>query len=297
VHEGKVYDATPFLDEHPGGAESILISTGMDATDEFNSIHSSKAKDMLAQYLIGDLVDEAEAARRAASGSQASVASTAAPAAKQQAAAATELVALNPREKIAFKLAEKIELSHNVRLFRFALQSPQHRFGLAVGKHVFLYATINGETVMRAYTPTSSDDDLGHFDLVVKVYRANEHPRFPEGGKMSQHLDTLAVGDTIDAKGPVGHFVYNGRGSYTNNRKQGKARGFSMIAGGTGITPCYQVIKAVLKDPEDTTQLSLLYANQTEDDILLREELDELAAKHSNLKVSRHRCFVLCSLL
>lgn len=49
----QVYDATPFLDEHPGGAESILISAGMDATDEFNSIHSSKAKGMLAQYYIG----------------------------------------------------------------------------------------------------------------------------------------------------------------------------------------------------------------------------------------------------
>lgn len=35
---------------------------------------------------------------------------------------------------------EKEELSHNVRRFRFALQSPQHRFGLPVGKHVFLYA-------------------------------------------------------------------------------------------------------------------------------------------------------------
>ena len=33
---------------------------------------------------------------------------------------------------------------------------------------------------MRAYTPTSSDDDLGHFDLVVKVYFANEHKDFPE---------------------------------------------------------------------------------------------------------------------
>lgn len=37
-----------------------------------------------------------------------------------------------------------------------------------------------GEMVMRAYTPTSSDDELGYFDLVVKVYRANEHPSFPE---------------------------------------------------------------------------------------------------------------------
>lgn len=51
-----MYDATPYLDEHPGGAESILITAGADATDEFNSIHSSKAKAMLAQYYIGDLV-------------------------------------------------------------------------------------------------------------------------------------------------------------------------------------------------------------------------------------------------
>ena len=37
-----------------------------------------------------------------------------------------------------------------------------------------------GELVMRAYTPTSSDDDLGHFDLVVKVYFSNQHKDFPE---------------------------------------------------------------------------------------------------------------------
>ena len=35
---------------------------------------------------------------------------------------------------------------------------------------------------MRAYTPSSSDDQLGYFELVVKIYRANEHPRFPDGG-------------------------------------------------------------------------------------------------------------------
>ncbi len=32
---------------------------------------------------------------------------------------------------------------------------------------------------MRAYTPTSSDDDLGYFDLVIKIYFSNEHPQFP----------------------------------------------------------------------------------------------------------------------
>ena len=49
------------------------------------------------------------------------------------------VVALNPKKRIAFKLVEKHMLSHNVRRFRFALQSPQHKFGLPIGKHVFAY--------------------------------------------------------------------------------------------------------------------------------------------------------------
>ena len=50
----------------------------------------------------------------------------------------------------------------------------------------------------------------------------------------------------------------------------------------------YQVIKAVLQDEQDETRISLLYANQTEADILLREELDTLANNHPNrFQVSR----------
>jgi len=299
VHEGKVYDATPFLEAHPGGAESILISAGMDATDEFNSIHSSRAKAMLVDYYIGDLASSSSSASTAAVADVKAVAAvangtvktvvsvTADATANGMAAAVTavsatssssSLVALDPRKKQAFKLIEKTELSHNVRRFRFGLQSPEHRFGLPCGKHVFLYASIGGETVMRAYTPTSQDSDLGYFDLVIKVYRPNEHPKFPEGGKMSQHLDSLSLGDTIDVKGPVGHVVYDGKGVVSLNRKPVNLRRISLVAGGTGITPCWQVIRAICQDPEDTTQVALVYANQTPEDILLKEELEELAA-------------------
>ena len=41
-----------------------------------------------------------------------------------------------------------------------------------------------GEMVMRAYTPTSCDDDVGYFDLVVKVYFANNNPAFPLVGSL-----------------------------------------------------------------------------------------------------------------
>ena len=49
-------------------------------------------------------------------------------------------MALNPRKKIPFKLVEKVTLSRNSRLFRFALQTPQHRLGLPVGQHMFFSA-------------------------------------------------------------------------------------------------------------------------------------------------------------
>jgi len=45
--------------------------------------------------------------------------------------------------------------------------------------------------VARAYTPLSSDRDLGRLDLLVKVYWPTE--RFPRGGKMTQHLAALKV--------------------------------------------------------------------------------------------------------
>ena len=41
VVEGEVYDGKPFLEEHPGGATSIISAAGQDATDEFVGIRKS----------------------------------------------------------------------------------------------------------------------------------------------------------------------------------------------------------------------------------------------------------------
>ncbi|GJW64132.1 gypsy type transposase [Tanacetum coccineum] len=57
--------------------------------------------------------------------------------------------------------------------------------------------------------------------------------------------------------------------------------------GGTGITVIYQVMQTILKDPEDDTKMYVVYANWTEDDILLRNELDAWAEKYQDrVKVS-----------
>ena len=190
--------------------------------------------------------------------------------------------------KYPFELVFKEELSHDTRRFRFALPTAEHVLGLPIGKHIYLSAKINGDLVVRPYTPTSSDDDKGFFDLVVKVYKANVNPRFPNGGKMSQYLDAMKPGEKIEVKGPSGRIQYKGKGIFeiSIDKKTPpivkKVKRVGMIAGGTGITPMYQLIKEICKHPEDQTKLQLIFANQTEDDILLRDDLEEFKQNYSN---------------
>lgn len=291
VVDGRVYDATPYLDDHPGGAASIVMNAGDDATEEFMAIHSAGAKKMLEDYYIGELEEEAapEAKPKPMHISKSSAQLMKADLPNQtldsMAKGDDELVALNPKKWIDFELAEKVEISHDTRLFKFKLQSPEHRLGLPVGYHMFTRATINDKMVMRAYTPVSSDDDTGYFTLCIKVYFAGVHPKFPDGGKMSQHMESLSIGDTLQVKGPLGHFEYKGRGQFVLKGKQRFAKKIGLLCGGTGLTPAYQVMMAVCKDLEDTTEVYLLYANQTENDILMRAELDQMAAERDNIHV------------
>lgn len=49
-----------------------------------------------------------------------------------------------------------------------------------------------------------------------------------------------------------------------------------MICGGTGITPIFQVLRAVVTDPNDPTECVVLYGNRNREDILCGKELEEL---------------------
>ncbi|KAG1716821.1 hypothetical protein ID866_343 [Astraeus odoratus] len=51
VVNGEVYDGTPFLKEHPGGGDSIILVAGEDASEDFFAIHSAEGKAKLAQWL------------------------------------------------------------------------------------------------------------------------------------------------------------------------------------------------------------------------------------------------------
>ncbi|PWA91533.1 cytochrome b5-like heme/steroid binding domain-containing protein [Artemisia annua] len=54
--QDKVYDVTSFMEDHPGGSEVILASTGKDGTFDFeNAGHSDEARELMPKYYIGEV--------------------------------------------------------------------------------------------------------------------------------------------------------------------------------------------------------------------------------------------------
>ena len=135
------------------------------------------------------------------------------------------------KEWVEFPLAEVVQLNHNTKLLRFRLGRHNQPLGLPTGQHLKILAEdADGEEVARrAYTPTSGQDVVGHFDLVIKVY---------PNGAMTQHMDKMKVGDKLKFRGPQGHFKYE------RNMK----RSIGMVAGGTGITPMVSALAAAPRD-------------------------------------------------
>ncbi|KAI7832998.1 hypothetical protein BX661DRAFT_178933 [Kickxella alabastrina] len=170
--------------------------------------------------------------------------------------------ALDPKKFIAFKLKESTPINHDTGHYRFEL-GPNQVLGLDITSCIVVKAKIGSDEkpTIRPYTPVSPQDARGYFDLVVK--------RYPEG-KMSSHIHSLKPGDELEIKGPIPKYPY----------KAGALKEVGMIAGGSGITPMLQLIQHVLEDPTDNTKLTLMFANKSEEDIVLRSTLDGYAKKY-----------------
>ncbi|KAF2845830.1 reductase [Plenodomus tracheiphilus IPT5] len=169
---------------------------------------------------------------------------------------------LDPKEYKSLELTRIDHLSPNVCRYTFKLPGPQDVVGLPIGQHVAIKATIDGTLVTRSYTPITNNLDRGILQLVIKIY--------PDGLLTGKYFANLKVGDSVLFRGP--------KGAYTHT--SGQVQKLGMIAGGTGITPMYQLIRAICEDEYDITEVSLILANRTEEDILLRKELETFARRY-----------------
>ena len=109
---------------------------------------------------------------------------------------------------------------------------------------------------------------VGYLDLIVKKY---------PNGPMSTHLHDMEPNQRLSFKGPIPKYAW----------EENKHSHITLIAGGTGITPMYQLTRAIFSNPNEKTKVTLVFGNLTEEDILLKKELEEL----ENTYPQRFRAF------
>ncbi|OWZ18324.1 NADH-cytochrome b5 reductase [Phytophthora megakarya] len=178
----------------------------------------------------------------------------------------TPNVALSPKEFRSFTVRKVEDVNHNTKRVTFALPTDEHEMGIATASCLMARAKVDGKNVVRPYTPTNVNEEKGFLELVVKGY--------PQG-KLSKHIVELKEGDSLDMKGPFVKFKY-APNQYKN---------IGLIAGGSGITPMLQLIKTICRNPEDRTEITLLYCSVSEEDIILREEVEAMMYLYPQISV------------
>ncbi len=114
----------------------------------------------------------------------------------------------------------------------------------------------------RPFTFTSLNED-DFLEFTIKIY--------PDHDGVTEELDKLKPGDELIIGDSWGAIEYKGPGY--------------IIAGGAGITPYIAMLRD-LHDKKKDSGLYLIFSNKTDEDIILKDELDKLLNKKTTYVVT-----------
>ncbi|RHZ63579.1 putative nitrate reductase [Aspergillus thermomutatus] len=248
VINGKVYGATSVLSWHPGGKAPIMAHAGrvhQETTEEYESIHDDYAVQKLEECLLGSVTQK------------------------------TSEFIKKEAEETAKEKAKSAEGEEEVALKR-------HKTGLS-----FVHTPLPDPSCRPKKTAHSTSwskrTSLVRHDQAAQpggTTRRHNQAAQP-GGTMSNILDCVQEGEEIEVKGPAGEIRYRGKGEFLVDDKTYHFDHITLILGGSGITPGYQLIARILKTEQGSgIKVRAIDANRSEEDILLRGELDKFAQEH-----------------
>ena len=125
---------------------------------------------------------------------------------------------------------------------------------------------VSDEVAVRPYNPITPRFSNGSLAFVIREYA---------DGKLSPRLHELRPGDIVEMKGPFEQ--------YRMTADEHAGRDVVLIAGGTGVTPCYQLIQDLVRRRREgderrlPARLLLVFANNSELEILMRQDIEALA--------------------
>ncbi|KAG4421148.1 hypothetical protein IFR04_005668 [Cadophora malorum] len=165
----------------------------------------------------------------------------------------------------SLRLGSSEVVNHNTKRLRFEFSNEDAKSGLVLTSSVLVMTWPKGKMfpTVRPYTPVSPLDQRGALELLVKKY--------PEG-KASTYLHSLNPGDSLYFLGALKGY------RWTPN----KHPHVTLIAGGAGITPMYQLIQGILSNPADQTQITLVFGVNSDADVLFQKEFEELEGNYGD---------------
>ena len=141
---------------------------------------------------------------------------------------------------------------------------PGHR----PGQHVDVRLTADdGYQAERSYSIASPPEDKGKVRITVE--------RLDDGEVSPYLVDELRAGDRLELRGPIGgYFVWEAQ----------MGGPLLLIGGGSGIVPLMAMIRHRRAVPS-TVPTRLLYSSRSQEEVIYRDELDDLARRDGGLEV------------
>lgn len=156
-------------------------------------------------------------------------------------------------------LKSRQQLTYDVIEVTFETAGP---FTFTAGQFVTFKIADKTPPCFRAYSISSLPKNSNDFSTCVKVI---------PGGRGSNWLNSLKIGDRVEFLGPNGNLAFK--------TSQGKTAIF--IATGTGITPFKSMIKDELTKG-NSNKINLIFGLRYIKDIFYKEYFEELAKKYQN---------------
>ncbi|WP_274690991.1 hybrid-cluster NAD(P)-dependent oxidoreductase [Spartinivicinus poritis] len=165
----------------------------------------------------------------------------------------------NPTTDIQLTCQQVIEETPTTKTFLFTSANSLPNY--LPGQYLAIKPVINGQTITRTYTLSSSPSRPEHFAITVKR---------EESGVVSNWLhNQFAEGDQITAQLPNGDFHLH---RTTNNK-------LLLLAAGSGITPMLSILRW-LADRLEKVDVVLIYSVRSQADIIAYHELLLLAQQN-----------------
>ena len=171
-------------------------------------------------------------------------------------------------EKQILQVTDIQDLSKDTKLYRFVSINPDKPLAtFRAGQYIGLIVEINGVRTSRPFSLVSSPNQLAYYELGIKS---------KVGGFVSNYiLDNIKIGDVLEATEPLGELYYN---------RIFHGKDLVFIAGGSGITPFISMLRNIT---EQNLKLNvwLLFGCLNENDILFRDELEDIQTRRSSIKI------------